>query len=304
MRKILISGGLGFIGGAVALELKKRDFAVSIIDDLSDNVYDIDDFTNKGIQVYLADIYELKTIKTLLFKRDFDIVLHCAAKHFIPFCNKNPFETLKTNIIGTTNLLEVSRNTNVNKFIFLSSLAIYKPSKNLHSENSTIEPPDIYGISKKNGEEIIKYYSKNYNFNYGIIRLSNIYGSMDNVQHFIPILCKAAKSKSTINLGNISTIRDYLYIDDAVDAIYKLVSSEYINNFCYNVCSRVGTSGKSIIKTIEDITNEKIIYKINPQKIRNNDRPKLVGENENVKKDISWIPKYTIRKGLIKILNI
>jgi len=231
------------------------------------------------------------------------MIIHLAALHFIPYCEKHPKEVLDVNLKGTENLLKIAKEFKINNFLFASTAAVYAPSNKKHAENNVLKPMDIYGRSKKLAEEkIISYSEKNSTFKFVILRLFNIYGCYYNTPHFIPEIIKRIKNSPKISVGNLETVRDYIYIDDNIDAIFKIIEkNDNFNNQIYNLGSSIGISGTEVVKLVANFFKKELLIKQDKKLLRKVDRPRLVADIRKFSKKYNWSPNYNIGKGLKKL---
>ncbi|MFH1388110.1 MAG: NAD(P)-dependent oxidoreductase [Patescibacteria group bacterium] len=303
-KQILITGGLGFVGYHLVKKLVAKNYFPIIIDNLSNSsVSSLSGIFKEKYFFAKIDIRNLVEIKKAVSDFNPKIIIHLAALHFIPYCNKHPKEVLKVNLKGTENILKIAKQFKVNNFLFASTAAVYAPSNRRHTENSTLEPMDIYGQSKKLAEEkIINCVAENQTLKFVILRLFNVYGYGDNTPHFIPAMIKKIKSNSKIFVGNLETIRDYIYVDDVIDAIFKIIKKdENFNNQIYNLGTGNGINGADAIKLITHCFKKNLSTKQDKTLLRKIDQPKLVADIRKFSKKYNWSPKYNIKKGLKKL---
>jgi len=211
-KKILITGGSGFIASNIADLLTKNGYKVIIFDKKKSKYF------NKKNQLIIGDINKLDNIIKATKKVDY--VYHFAAVADLYLANENPFNTLKTNIFGTINVLEACRVNKVKKFIYASS--IYSLS----------EQGGFYSISKLSSETIVECYAKKYNFNFICLRFGSIYGeranSFNTIQNFIK---KAIYQKKIIRKSDGNEIRNYIHVMDASRLCLEILKKKYSN--CY-----------------------------------------------------------------------
>ena len=250
-----------------------------------------------------VDIRNLKEIEKAISSFKPDMIIHLAALHFIPYCDKHQKEVLEVNLKGTKNLLKIAKEFKINNFLFASTSAVYALNNRRCTEDSVLKPIDIYGKSKKSAEErIVNYSTKNSAFKFVILRFFNIYGYNDNTPHFIPEMIKKIKNNSKISVGNLETIRDYVYIDDIIDAIFRIMKkNKNFNNQIYNLGTGVGTSGIEVVKLITHFFKKELSIKRDKKLLRKVDRPKLVADIRRFSKKYNWSINYSIEKGLKKL---
>jgi UDP-glucose 4-epimerase len=174
VKKILITGGAGYIGSHVAEILLKKNKEVFLIDNLSTGHRKL---INKKAKFFKLDISNKKQIKEILYKYKIDSIIHLAANLIIGEGQKKPKKYYKNNVLGTKKLLDACKNCSVKNFIFSSTAAIYKEGQYKVSENSIIKPKSIYGKTKIKAEKLIQSFAKKNKINYGILRYFNIAGA-------------------------------------------------------------------------------------------------------------------------------
>lgn len=279
--KILITGIDGFIGKHLSKALVKRGHRV-----------------HKG-----GNVLNKKQIEEKI--KDIDCVIHLAAKTSHFDIAENKFETLEINLTGTKNVLEAFlKSKKTKKFIFPSSGKVYGKIKNLPiTENHPKAPLNILGKSKLIAEQLIDFYANN-DKEFIIFRIFNVYGEDQKENFLIPTILKQVKGKKEIVLGDVKAKRDYLYIDDLMNAFVLAVEkNEKKGLSIYNICGGVSYSAQDIVKLIEKIKGQKIKVKTNPSLIRLDEMKNEYGSFKLIRKELGWRPEVSIEKGLKKILS-
>lgn len=300
-KHIIITGGLGFIGSHLIEKLVEQKYYPIIVDDFSNvDLNNLKNFSKRKFYILKNGINETDLLIKKLAKYTATTIIHLAAIHYIPYCVKNPKKVLEINVRGTRSILEISKNIGIKKIIFASSAAIYRPKKNPHRENDELKPVDIYGKSKLEAEKLIQE-SK---INYTILRLFNVYGDGDLTPHLIPSLLQRILNSNEIKIGNIDTLRDYIYIDDVVNAIIKvLILPSIVSNKIYNIGTGMGYSGKDILNEIEKILSKKNTIVKDKNLIRKKDRKVLIADIKKINRDLSWMPKIPFNQGIKELLK-
>lgn len=218
MRKILVTGGAGFIGSHLVNKLIENKFEVNVLDNLSTgNTKNI----NKKSNFIKGDIRDKKILKKAL--SNCDIVYHLAAKTHLQESIINPSECIEINVTGTANIIEICLQKKI-KIIFASSCSLYP--LNYHkkiSENVNINPITPYAMSKYLSEKLLNFYSSKNNLETCILRCFNVYGKNQNSKSFysavIPKFIKNASEKKNLILNNAGLQkRDFVHVDDVVRA--------------------------------------------------------------------------------------
>ena len=208
-KKILITGGTGFIGSNIANRLKKNNDVT---------IFDLREPLNHGLKFLKGSINEINDVTNAI--HGFDIVIHLAASLGVINTEENPVSTLDTNIFGTRNVLEACKVNKIKKIIFSSSSEIYgEPIKTPIEEKDRPIPITMYGISKLAAEEYIKSYSKNFGLKYTIFRLFNVYGDKQETAWVVPeFVSRAIKNKDIMIHGDGTQIRAFSHVSDVAKA--------------------------------------------------------------------------------------
>ena len=241
MKKILVTGGNGFLGKALVNRLRLKKYIIYVLDKKNKNKI-------KGIKYITGSIEDKKLVHKSL--KGIDYVFHFASLAGIPDCNKNPEAAVKVNILGTLNVLEGARINKIKKIIFSST--IYSLS----------EQGGVYRSTKQCCEMLIENYYKLFAMNYIILRFGSLYGPNSNDFNFIKnAIDQAKKEKKILRNGDGSEVRKYIYVDDAADASIKVLSNKYKNEY-YEITGSRAITVKTLLSKIEQAlgTDIKIIY--------------------------------------------
>ena len=282
MRKnVLITGGSGFIGSHVVDALIKNNYKVTILDLIHPK--------RKDVKFVKGSILNESKIKSAL--KSVDIVFHLAAVSDINKVEKIPRKTIETNILGTTNLLEASRKSNIKRFIFASSVYSYGNAGNL------------YTTSKKSSELIIKNYELLYGIKFTILRYTTAYGPRNREVDAISIFVdRAIKNLDLIVHGNGKQKRNYLYVEDLAEGS-MLAFKEKTKNKIITLASKNNIKIADLAKKIIALTNSKSKIIFNKKNKRFDDFTSIYSYNNFKKSLYNWKPKYSISKGINKYIN-
>ncbi len=298
--KILVTGGAGFIGSNLVDKLISSDYDVVVIDDLSTGKVEN---LNEKAKLYKMDICD-KDILEVFEKEKFDIVYHMAAQIDIQKSIKDPINDAMVNIIGTINILEACRKSNVKKIIYSSTAAIYGNPNHLGiDENHYKEPISFYGASKLSPEYYISIYSKSYNLDYTILRYSNVYGIRQDkngeggvVSIFLD---KMMNYENVTIFGDGSSTRDYIYVEDVVDA--NINSIEYGNREIFNIGTGKYTSVINLFNIMRDIANKDIGVVFEDERLE--DIKDSYFEINKSSSMLNWKSKFCLEYGLRKTIE-
>lgn len=298
--KVLVTGGAGFIGSHVVDYLVNKKHEVSIIDNLSSGSKD---YINKKAKFYKVDINSNK-IREVFLREKPEFVVHCAAQISVLKSLENPLEDARTNILGTINLLENCVKFKVKKIVFLSSCAVYGIPKYLPvDEKHPTNPLSPYGISKMACEKYIEFYNKNYDLDYLILRLGNVYGPRQSNAYagVISIFINNILAKKPIFInGDGKQTRDFIYVGDCANAIL-LGLNKKTNNKILNVSSGVETSVNQIYENIKKIIKEEI--KVKHRGEIKGEIKRIFLSNNLAKKELGFKVQTGLEEGLLKTIE-
>lgn len=316
---ILVTGGCGFVGANICLNLKDEGYKVTSLDNLSrkSSKLNLKLIRLKNIKNLNIDISNYGKIKKL---KKFDLIIDCCAEAAVEVSKKEMDRVINTNLIGTYNILKKAKEDN-SKLIFISSSRVnsieeinkivpqrnilrkIKVKKKIDEKFNVMKPRSIYGFTKLSSELLIDEFSYAFNLKYIINRCGVISGPMQfgkQDQGFVSLWIWHHMNKKNLNYigygGHGNQVRDVLHISDLIDLVKK-----QINNFnkIYNQTINVGgstncyTSLKNLTKICEKITKNKIKFK-KIQKTSMYDIPYFITDNSKVSKLYKWRPKKNI----------
>jgi len=259
--KILVTGGAGFIGRYLTEHLLKNN-EITIYDDLSSSTREkILPLINKGVKFVKGDILDFKLLSES--SKNFDIIIHLAAKSDVSESVIHPEITTSVNLNGTINVLKCCAQNKIKKIIFASSAAVYGNCKDLPiTEESKTEPLSPYGASKLSAENEIKRYANEFGFDAIILRMFNVYGVGQNDLYsgVISVFLKnIAQNKPLVIYGDGEQTRDFVSIYDIVQAFDHVILSNGVKTF--NIASGKSVSINKLAEILLADEKFKVIYK-------------------------------------------
>ena len=312
MKKILITGAGGFIGSHLTQNLVKKGHKVTALFRYSSTNsrgwLDIDkDSTDGHFESFFCDLGDKEFLDQIIKKKD--AVLHLGALIGIPYSYKARESYIKSNIVGTHNILESCLKCEINHLIHTSTSEVYgTPKKVPINENHKLQPQSPYAASKIGADQLAISYYKSFNLPVTIIRPFNNFGPRQSNRAVIPTIINQALGKNfhEIKIGSVKPSRDFLYVLDTVNAYIKVLNKKITFGKTYNIGTGIEISIKDLIYKILKILNKKNI-KISNQKLRN--RPKnsevmrLLCDYSKIKKEIGWKPSIKSKKDFDKYLS-
>ncbi|MGI6486220.1 MAG: SDR family oxidoreductase [Tepidanaerobacteraceae bacterium] len=292
---IVVTGGAGFIGSNLVDRLIEEGHKVVVIDNLSRG--EINNVHSRA-KFYHQDICSTK-IRYIFRKEKIDIVYHGAAQIDVQKSIKDPMFDCDVNILGTVNVLEACKEANVEKIIYSSSAAVYGKPKYLGiDENHPINPISFYGISKYIPEYYLRVYNALYNLDYTILRYANVYGIRQKPNSeggvIAIFLNKLLKNESPIIFGDGDATRDFIFVEDVVEANIKALHNG--SKEVFNIGTGKATLIKELFFLMKDIIKTDV--EVRCSKERKGDTKHSFFDITKAKEKLNWMPKYELREGL------
>ncbi len=258
--KLLVTGGAGFIGSAFVRAAAQKGFALTVIDKLT-YAGDLKRIEQaKDIIFYNFDIANRDSLETVFSKKDFDVLVHFAAETHVDRSIINPNVFIMTNVVGTTNLLELSFKYGVKKFIHISTDEVYgelltsKSSK--FKENDPLLPNSPYSASKASADMFARAFYKTFGLPIIIVRPSNNYGQWQYPEKLIPLfVAKCLLNEKLPVYGKGENIRTWLFVEDCADAIFHIIDKGKDGEI-YNIGSNEELRNIDVVKKILKIMNK------------------------------------------------
>ena len=282
-KNVLITGGSGFIGSYVVDALVENKYKVTILD--------LNQPKRKDVKFIQGSILDKSIIRSAL--KNINIIFHLAAVSDITKVKEIPLKTIKTNILGTTFLLEGARNANIDRFVFAGSIYSYGAAGNL------------YTTSKTASELIIKNYKLIYGQKFTILRYATAYGPRNREVDAVSIFVRRAlKNLDLIIHGNGQQKRNYVCAEDlgygSLFALEKKATNKIIT-----LVSKRDTKIIDLARMIIKITKSKSKIFFDKKKRRLDDFTSVFSYKSNREKNLMiWRPKYSLEKGLKKYIEL
>ena len=297
MKKILIIGGTGFIGYHVANKALKKKWQVTSIS------------TNRPKKIrklnkvkYLnCDISKIKNIEKTLKKLSFDYIVNLGG--YVNHSEKR--KTYLSHYVGFKNLIEYFENSNIKSFVQAGSSVEYGFNKAPQNEKMNLninKVPSVYGKSKIRSTFLGLKKFKDSNFPITIIRFYLVFGPRQDKNRFIPIIIDGCLKNKKFDCSSGEQLRDFIYVEDAVSAIFKIFNKKKARGEIFNLGSGKPKKLRNIIEFIKNyLKSGKPQY--GSIKLRKDEPVKLYPSIKKAKKVLSWKPKVNFFKGLIRTIN-
>ena len=307
---ILVTGGAGYIGSATAEALLKAGHSVTVYDSL---VTGHQAAVPQGAQFVHANLDDTHSLAEVLTSTKFDAIMHFAAFIEAGESMKDPGKFFRNNFTNSLQLMEAAIQTGVKRFVFSSTAAVYQSSEEPLTEESPINPTNVYGHTKLITEQALEWYRSIYGLHFAALRYFNACGALPGrgeahqpESHLIPRVLQIAlgQAESAAIFGTDyptpdgTCIRDYIHIADLVSAhILALEALESKDKMIYNIGSGNGFSVREVIETARKVTGHAIPAVESPR--RPGDSARLVASPKKIISELGWKPEHTNLQEII-----
>ena len=312
MKKVLVTGGAGFIGANFVYYIlnKYNDYKVVNLDKLTyaANISNLDDVKdNENYKFIQGDICDKFLIDDLFKNEKFDIVVNFAAESHVDRSISSPDIFVNTNVLGTQILLDASLKYNVERFHQVSTDEVYGDlpldrCDLLFSEQNNINPSSPYSASKASADLLVKSYYKTYKLPITISRCSNNYGKFQYEEKLIPLMIKNAINNNKLPVyGNGLNVRDWLHVYDHCSAIDLIIHNGKLGEV-YNVGGNNEKNNIEIVKLILKTLNksEDLISYVED---RLGHDLRYAIDASKIKSELNWTPRYTFEDGIKETID-
>ena len=310
MQKILVTGGLGFIGSNLVNELLKRKYFVINIDKISysSNFYNTKDFIkNKNYKFLKVDLNEKNKILTILKKFKPLGIFNLAAETHVDRSIENPKQFINSNILGFYSLLEAfkifSKNKKKTKLIHISTDEVYGDVlKGRSDEKYKYNPSSPYAATKASSDHLVQAYVKTFNINAIVTNCSNNYGPKQHPEKLIPkLIYNILNNRSLPIYGKGINSREWIYVKDHCEALIRIFHKGKTGEF-YNIGSNINCNNILIANNLIKIAKKKIVLGSNVKIKFVKDRPghdiRYALNSNKVLKKLKWKAKINLSRGL------
>jgi len=302
-KRILVTGGAGFIGSEVVSQLIKKNAMVSVLDNFSSGKKQYLP-KKKNLKIIKGDITDEKVVSRAV--KDQEFVIHLAALPFIPDSFHYPANFFNVNANGSVNLLWKSiQSKTVTRFIHISTSEVYGTAQHTPmDENHPTVPHSTYAVSKLAGDRVAFTLHKENGFPVVIIRPFNSYGPQYTQPYIIPeIMNQLLIGNKELMLGNIDATRDFTYVSDTANAIIRSLDSKKAVGEIINVGSGNEISIRDLAFKISKVAKKKIKIRHDESRERPYDVNRLICNNKKASKLLGWKPKINMDQGLKKLFQ-
>ena len=311
-RRVMITGGLGFIGSNIAHRLAALGSDVllmdSLIPDSGGSFFNIDGIADL-VRVNIADVRQESTMNQLV--RDREVIFNLAGQVSHSDSMRDPYTDLDINCRSQLSILEACRKFNPKvKVVFAGTRQVYgRPDSLPVTEDHLVHPTDVNGINKAAGENYHLLYNNVFNIRACSLRLTNVYGPRQLIKHnrqgFIGWFIRLALEGREIQIfGDGSQIRDFVYVEDAVDAFLRAGASDSVNGQVFNVSGDEPMTHSDLVALLIDVAGGGSVRHVSwPPEKKAIDIGSFYADSSKIRRAVGWAPRVSLRAGLARTIE-
>jgi dTDP-glucose 4,6-dehydratase len=303
MKKILVTGSSGFIGSHLTEECVKEGFNVRAFihyNSMNDRGWLEKSPYAKHIEFIAGDIRDYDSVHAAL--KGCDAVFHLAALIGIPYSYVSPLAYIRTNVEGTYNVLQASRELKLQQVIVTSTSETYGSAQfvPIHEKHPYVGQSP-YSATKIAADQLSESYYRSFHLPVKIVRPFNTFGPRQSARAIIPtIISQIVSGKKELHLGNLAPTRDFTYVKDTVQGFLAVGRSKNLAGEVVNIGMNEEISVGDLAKLIAKLTNKKVKIledgkRVRPQK---SEVDRLRCDNTKILRETNWRPQYTLEQGL------
>lgn len=296
-RKVLVTGGAGFIGSHL-VESLKQDNEVVVVDDLSKGSRsNLDD----KFDIHQIDITDKDSLRSVFEQNSFDILFHLASRTNVSESVENPEKDLNVTVKGTSNLLELSREMDLDKIVFTSSAAVYGDSDKTFTEDSGTNPRSPYSAAKLMAEKLGLSYCNIYDTHFVVVRIANVYGPGQKSQVVHDFVKKLDQDPQELEvLGDGNQVRNFCHVKDVVDGLL-LCAEKGDSGEIYNLAGDENTTITELAEKISSLYSSETDIECTGSTWKG-DVDKIKVDNSKIK-EIGFKQDYSLVDGIREYKN-
>ena len=308
MKKVLVTGGTGFIGSHLTELLVEKGFDVVVFDRYNSNndwVWLENSKYKNDFEVILGDIRDYDSVSKAI--EGCDIIFHLAALIGIPYSYVSPLAYIRTNIEGTYNVLESAKALNTEQVLVTSTSETYGTAQYVPiDEKHPLVGQSPYSASKISADQMTISYFKSFELPVKLVRPFNTYGPRQSARAIIPtIISQILNGQTEIKLGSLSPTRDLTFVEDTCSGFEEIYKSNSLFGEVTNIGMKEEIPIGELAKLIGKIMGIELSIKSTTDRIRpqNSEVERLLCDNSKLLKNTSWQPRYTLKDGITKVIE-
>ncbi|OGZ47408.1 MAG: hypothetical protein A3J54_02370 [Candidatus Ryanbacteria bacterium RIFCSPHIGHO2_02_FULL_45_13b] len=297
---VLITGATGFVGANLAHRLVKKGNKVHCVVRPKSDMWRIRSIKEK-IVTHNADLSDARAIERVVKNVHPQVIYHMAA-HGLFLKQEEAHQMISSTILGTVHLFEaLHKCNNVGKIISMGSFAEYDPTMIHISEQSRLQPANAYGVSKASQSFFAQYYARFYKMPIVIMRHALLYGAYEEARRLVPAAMLAHMRKEPLNLSSPRPRKDFLFMEDALDALELVVKKNIAPGEIINIGTGMEHTVRDVITMVQRVSGVRVPLRWDALERRQWDSPRRhVFETTQTRILLHWRPRHTLEKGIQK----
>jgi len=301
-KKVLVTGGAGFIGSTLIRELLKDGYKVDILDNFSTGLFENLPSNNK-LQTITGDIRDFELVSTAV--KGHSHLIHLAAQPFIPLSYQLPLQVVNVNTMGSINIFKACLDHDVKRLVHISSSEVYGSAQYTPmDEQHPLQPFSTYSVAKAAADMWAQTLHWEHKLPVVILRPFNTFGPYDTQPRFISEMIRQCFKEPKIHVGNLEASRDLTYVQDTVEAMIMALEAEGLEGDVINIGTCKTWKMRDILELIkkQTKTEEKEVV-TDTSRLRPKDVMTLLTDNSKAKKVLGWAPCTPFEEGVRKTIS-
>ena len=279
MGRILVTGATGFVGGQLVRRLRAEGLDPVLL------------------QRPTTDLRDRDAVFEIVRHARPETVFHCAIWRGHPTSATHRLESLESSVMGTAYLAEAAAEVGAARFVHLGSSLVYAPQEREFRESDPLRPPTSRGAAKAAASIWLEQFARSTDFPAIELRLFSVYGPGEGEKRFIPTLLRAARSGDPMPLI-AAPPRDFIYIDDVIDACLAAARTPTEPGAIYNIGSGISHTNEEVVALARQVTGRPIPLAATPHAGSPTDRSHWLADISAARRDLAWAPRHTLSEGL------
>ncbi len=302
----LVTGAAGYLGSYVIDTLLSQDRQVVGLDNLAwgnkehiDRLADDERFSFANV-----DVTDTAAVTSVVQEQGVTDIFHLAALHFIPAAVADPSLAVRINVLGTQSMLDAAKSGGVERMAFASTGDVYSPSDDAHHEDLEPAPFNIYGLTKLQGEQLIRNAQRSTDTKFLVARFFNLYGARETNPHIVPEIVDQLKAGSgVLRLGNLEPRRDMVPVHEAGRALVEALGAASEPITTVNIGTGTAHRMGDLVDTLVELAGTGATVETDPDKVRASERMHLQADVSKLRELIGWAPSPDLAAGITALLQ-
>ncbi len=300
-RRVLVTGAAGFIGANLTRSLLERGADVHAVVRSSTDLWRMEEIRSR-LRLHRADLSDARAVDRTVKAVRPQVIFHLAATSGHPSSQLERAEALQSTVLGTRNLLRAVREIDFHRFVHLGSYTEYDPQSRSAIESDTPRPTIFRGVMKAAATVSVAQFARRHGRPVTILRASSIYGCWEGGERFIPTLTRAAVHERDIPLTRAGIRRDYLFVEDLVDACLVTVEAKNVDGEIINIASGREWANEEVVEAMQSVSKGSIAVRVGAYPTRDVDSANPRLDVRKAKLLLGWTPRHDLKRGLEKTL--